>query len=206
MHKYDIRDVWLGLKIASKNFFIAAPTVWFGGIFILSIIMNAEEYESFFNKFGMQYFLGTVGIIFIQSIIIYLANRRYIVDMETGLITFPRSDMENSILAIILLFPYWNLMRTKIIQSSEIENIYIDTKRWSTKYQKYAGTTSTGKSKYRSETKKHARYTINIAGTFGSANLQFLDRQKRDEVRNAIQQSVKQYTGKNVDRKVSEFS
>lgn len=205
MHKYDIRDVWLGLKVASKNFFIAAPVFWFGGMLVLSATMTHEDYTDFFNEFGVQYFLGTVGIVLIQSVIIYLANRRYVADMKTGLITFPRSDMENSILAIILLLPYWNLMRTKTVQSSEIENIYIDTKRWSTRHQEYAGTTSTGKSKYRSETKRHARYTINITGTFGSANLQFLDRQKRDEVRNAIQQSVKQHTGKNVDRKVSEF-
>lgn len=114
--------------------------------------------------------------------------------------------MENSIFAIILLFPYWNLMRTMTVNANDIENIYIDTKRWSTKHKKYSGTTAKGKSKYTSETKRHVRYTINLAGTFGSANLQFLERQKRDEVRNAIQQCVKQHTGKNVDRKVAEFN
>jgi hypothetical protein len=40
-------------------------------------------------------------IIFIQSILIYFANRRYIVDLKKGLITFPKSNIENSILAII---------------------------------------------------------------------------------------------------------
>ena len=96
-------------------------------------------------------------------------------------------------------------MRTMTIDSSEIENIYMDTKRWTTKHKKYMGVTTGGKAKYKTKTKNHVRYTINIAGTFGSANLQFLDKQKRDEVRNALQQSVKRYTDKNIDRKVAEF-
>ena len=75
-------------------------------------------------------------------------------------------------------------MRTKTVRCQEIENIYIDTKN-----------------------KRNKRiFTINITGIFGSANLQFTDRQKRDEVRNAIQQCVKLHTGNNVDRKVAEFA
>lgn len=77
-------------------------------------------------------------------------------------------------------------MRTKTIHSSEIENLYLDTKKLN-------------------NSKNHIKYTINITGKFGSANLQFLDRQKRDEVRNAIQQSVKKFTNRNIDRKISEL-
>ena len=56
------------------------------------------------------------------------------------------------------------------------------------------------------EVKNHVRYTLNITGIFGSANLQFLSRQKRDEVRNAIQQCVKQLNNKDIDKKVAEFN
>ncbi len=189
---YDIRDVQSGLKYATKNFFLVGFIVFLVGKLVLGGVLNA----------GM---VVLMVMVLIQSIIIYLANRRYVIDLDTGLIIFPRSDMENSILAILLLFPYWNLMRTQTIHSNEIENIYIDTKRWSIKDRIHTGTTRAGKAKYRTETTKHVRYTINIIGTFGSANLPFLERQKRDEVRNAIQQAVKLHTGNNVDRKVAEF-
>ena len=128
----------------------------------------------------------------------YSKNSSTLIDLSAGVIVFPRSDIENSVLQIILLAPYWNLMRRKTVHALEVENIYIDTKRWTSKSKSFIN----GKK----INKKNVRYTLNIAGTFGSANLQFLERQKRDEVRNAIQQCVKKHSGKNIDRKVAEFS
>lgn len=206
MHKYIINDVWMALKLSSKNFFIWILILWGLLFFFGSATDSTDTTAKTFISYYFYFSLIMTPIITLQSILIYLANRRYIIDLESGLITFPRSDIENSIIAIILLFPYWNLMRTKTIHGNEIENLYLDTKRWSTSHKVSNGTTTGGKTKYKTETKKHVRYTINISGTFGSANLQFLDRQKRDEVRNAIQQCVKQHSGKNIDRKVSEFS
>lgn len=216
MHRYDIRDVWMALKLSAENFFIAMLVIWIGGIFILPFIVGIIEGEHLINADIKNMILKNENfimilqalslVIFIQSIIIYFTNRKYVIDLEEGIVTFPKSDIENSILEIFLLIPYWNLMQTKTVKCNEVENIYIDTKRWSTKHKVYTGTTTTGKSKFRTETKRHVRYTINIAGKFGSANLQFLDRQKRDEVRNAIQQCVKECTGKNIDRKVAEFN
>jgi len=205
MHIYIIQDVYTALSLAFRNFFGWVVLIW--GLLIAPY---------FFTESG-GYVMPTSGVFFnfavvmtviilIQSIIIYLANRRYVIDLNTGLITFPRSDVENSILAIILMYPYWNLMRTKTIHASEIENIYLNTKRWSSKSRVANGTTSTGKMKYRTETTRHVNYTMNVVGRFGSANLLFLDRQKRDEVRNAIQKCVKSITGENIDRKVAEFN
>lgn len=206
MHKYVVNDVWMAIKLSSKNFFSWMIVLW--GILIF-LGLNFDQVDNSSKEFiGYYSFFSIImtPIILIQSILIYFANRRYIVDLESGLITFPRTDIANSILAIILLYPYWNLMRTKTIHASEIENLYLDTKRWTTSHKVSNGTTAGGKTKYKTETKKHVRYTINIAGTFGSANLQFLDRQKRDEVRNAIQQCVKLHSGNDIDRKVSEFN
>ncbi len=96
-------------------------------------------------------------------------------------------------------------MRTLSVNAKEIENIYLDTKRWPSSSRKVSGYSQDGKPRYKNETTRHIRYTINIAGTFGSANLQFLDRQKRDEVRNAIEQCVKVHNNRKVDKKVAEF-
>ena len=183
--------------------------MYFLVIILLSIYFLINSNYIHIDKFILEnypYILGIiVFIVFIQSIIIYFANRRYIIDLDSGLITFPRSDIENSVIAILLLYPYWNLMRTITINAIDIENVYLDTKRWSTKHQVSNGATTDGAIKYKTETKNHILYTINLTGTFGSANLQFLSRQKRDEVRNAIQQSVKLHNGRNIDRKVAEL-
>lgn len=203
MHRYVINDVWMALKLASKNFFILI--FFLGLLFVVGInILDTNEYVKYKELFKIGSIIVLI-FIFIQSIVIYFANRRYIIDLKTGLVTFPRSDIENSIVAIILLFPYWNLMRTLTVNANEIENIYLDTKRWTSTYRKTSGYSENGKPRYKNETTRHIRYTINIAGTFGSANLQFLDRQKRDEVRNAIEQCVKVHNNIQVDKKVAEF-
>lgn len=207
MHKYEIYDVWMALKLSLKNFFslilfLSLITV---GLFFLAAYNNIKIDDTIIEKYT-YIMVVAIFIIFLQSIIIYFANRKYIIDLDTNLITFPRSDIENSIFAIVLLYPYWNLMRTITINASDIENIYLDTQRWSTKHQVVNGSTKDGKTKYKTETKNHIRYTLNMTGVFGSANLQFLSRQKRDEVRNAIQQCVKQNTNKNIDMKVAEFN
>ncbi|KLE09945.1 hypothetical protein AF80_05325 [Aliarcobacter butzleri L355] len=204
MHKYVINDIWMALKIAFKNFFILMIVLGLG--FTIGInILDTSEYV----KYKEWFKIGVIAVgvlIFIQSIVIYFANRRYIIDLNTGLVTFPRSDIENSIMAIILLFSYWNLMRTLTINANEIENIYLDTKRWTTSHQKTSGYSTSGEPRYKNETTKHVRYTLNIVGTFGSANLEFLDRQKRDEIRNAIEQCVKIHNNKSIDKKVAEFN
>lgn len=203
MHRYVINDVWMALKLALKNFFILAIILLL--LFTVGInILDTNEYLEYKDLFKIGT-LFVLIVIFIQSIVIYFANRRYVIDLKTGLVTFPRSDIENSIVAIIFLFPYWNLMRTLSVNAKEIENIYLDTKRWTSSSRKVSGYSQDGKPRYKNETTRHIRYTINIAGTFGSANLQFLDRQKRDEVRNAIEQCVKVHNNRKVDKKVAEF-
>jgi hypothetical protein len=64
----------------------------------------------------------------------------------------------------------------------DIDGVYLDTQRWST----------THGQKGKKYTKKHARYNLSVAGSFGSQSLMFLSRQKRDEVRNALIQGMKQ--------------
>jgi hypothetical protein len=174
MHSYNIFDVWMALRLAFRNFIYLTLALW---IVVLGLSSTPTETALVIN-----------GLIFLQSVIVYRANRKYTIDLDSGTVTFPRSDLENSLIAIILLFPYWNLMRTKTILCSDVENMYLDTKR-----------SKRGK-------KRTVVYGLNIVGRFGSAHLQFMSRQKRDEVRNAISVAVKSVSGKGVDRQVSEFN
>jgi len=202
MHEYVIYDIWTALGKAFSHFFSWFFVVW-GLLFSPYLYDDTGEYV--IPHWGLILGLSITIITFVISIFIYLANRGYVINMETGLITFPRSDVENSILAIILMYPYWNLMRTQTIHASEIDNVYLDTHRWTTTSRVSNGQTTKGKTKYRTVTTRHVSYNINVVGTFGSANLDFGTRQKRDEVRNAIEQCVKQYRHIKVDKKVAEF-
>ena len=168
------------------------------GTIVVFVIAAMTENETLFKPL--------LAALAIQSIRIYLVNSKYKIDFEEKTFQFPRSDIENSIFQIIIGARYWNLMRNKTINLNEIENIYLDTKRWETKTRQQIGTHKDGKSRYGTVTKKHVRYRLNIAGAFGSVNLSFLERQKRDEVRNALQQAVKDLSGRNIDRKIAEFS
>ena len=185
-----IKDVWHSLLLAWKNFFFLTI------IFLLGIWL--------FPEFSAPLLILEV-IVFFQSALIYFKNSKYIIDKDKSTFTFPRSDIENSILAIIVGSRYWNLMRTIQVDLTSIENTYIDTKRWSTSKNRVSGYNKNGTPRHRNITKKHVRYTLNVTGSFGGANLSFLSRQKRDEVRNMLQQEVKKTTGRNIDRKVSEF-
>ena len=124
MYKYEIYDVWMALKLSLKNFFslilfLSLITV---GLFFLATYNNIKIDDITIEKYTYVMIIA-IFIIFLQSIIIYFANRKYIIDLDTNLITFPRSDIENSILAIVFLYSYWNLMRTITINSNEIENM-----------------------------------------------------------------------------------
>lgn len=199
----------MAFKLANKNFFAWMAVVWFPVYIAIFSSGGSSDSEPMDDVMVGVYFASAIlisFIVFIQSIIIYLANHKYVVDTDSGMFTFPRSDMENSFLAIIFLFPYWNLMRRRTVKCSDVENFYLDTQRWSEDTQVSDGTTSNSVSKFKTKKIKHVRYTLNIVGAFGSANLTFLSRQKRDEVRNAIAQCVKDKTGRSIDRKVAEFS
>lgn len=178
-HVYKVKDVWMAIKKASKAFFISLLVL----VFLSSIPM---AYYDMSNGDSSKLLLWIFGGVFVMAIIQYLRNSFYRIDMETGNVTFPRTDMENSFLDIILLVPFWNLLRSKTIHASEIEGLYLDSNRFG-------------------QEMADGIFNISIVGTFGSAKLEFVDRQKRDEVRNAIIQTVKKHKDKDLMFQVAEF-
>ena len=187
MARYRIFDVWMALKLAGTNFVV-------GSVMSVSVLtlMVLQDYSLF-----------SVALIGLQSILIYRANYLYLIDGPHQIFTFPSSDIENNIMDILTFRPYWSLMIRKTVPLSAVENIYLDTQRWTSESNIAAGNTAKGKTKFKKSTKKHVRYCLNVAGRFGSANLKFLSRQKRDELRNALQQSIQ---NRKVDAKVAELA
>ena len=92
-----INDIWPALGLAFKNFFYAV---------LISLIVS-------YIFFSIYLFIFLVIIFLVQSIRIYLINSKYEIDIEKKEFIFPRADIENSIIEIILLARYWNLMRKK---------------------------------------------------------------------------------------------
>ena len=85
--------------------------------------------------------------------------------------TFPRSDMANSIIGVLLLSQFWGILFRREVLLSSVEDIYIESSR------KGPG----GKFEHKA----------NLVGSFGSANFTFSQKQKRDELRNAVRQALK---------------
>lgn len=192
MNKIVVMDIWTALSVTFKDFCTVIVAISFT-VFTAYVLVDFETIN--FVGYLKETMIYASPFIVLKLLLVYWANKKYVIDHENKTFTFPRTDMENSIIAIILFFPYFNMMRRKTISFSEIDNFYLDTKRWSTD--------GVGKG---SKKKKHVRYNLNVVGSFGSANLEFLSRQKRDEVRNGIARAVKEVTNKNVDSKVAEFN
>jgi|GEM_PF-920704 hypothetical protein len=187
-HIYKIMDIDNGLRKAFANI---VGIYLFGGMVLgcqiwFSVFYNLVDYDTITNTITFLKIL--FPFVLVQSILMYEANKSYVIDLFEDTFTFPKSDMENSIFEVLIMAPYWNSMFRRTIYGQEIENMYIDTKRIKRK---------------NSETK--TLYTLNIVGTFGSSNLEFSNRQKRDEVRNAINSLYRKVNGRSIDRKVSEF-
>lgn len=108
MKLYDVRDVWMALRLAGKNL-LWTVVLWF----VASYLFNLWQW----------FFLGS-SLLIVQSILIYFANRRYVIDLQNKSFSFPRSGMENSIFSILTFQPYWNLMRRKTTSYRVIASNY----------------------------------------------------------------------------------
>ena len=95
-----------------------------------------------------------------------------IVDVANDNLSFPASDVENSLLEIITFRRFFNHGRSESLPLSSIEATMNETR------------TSKG------------QYAINLSGHFGSRQLAFDSKQKRDEFRSAIEWGIKQVGGR----------
>lgn len=92
-----------------------------------------------------------------------------VADIDNNSFSFPASDVENSIEDIVKLKPLFDLAKRNSYPITEINALNNETKRWTT-------TSKEG-------TKKHVEWLLNISGDFGSQQLEFASKQKRDECR-----------------------
>lgn len=160
-----VRDIWYGLKLSAMNFCrLFFLSLGFGIIAILIFNVNEALVISLFAVFTI--------LLIIQAVLIYFKNSTYKID-ENGFVTFPRSDIENSILQIIIFAKYWNLMRSRTVHISEVGNIYINN--------------------------EDNNINLDVSGTFGSARFEFSTKQKRNEIRNMLSSAKSNRYNINID-------
>lgn len=160
-----VRDIWYGLKLSAVNF---------GRLFFLNLGFSIIAILFFkANEIIVILLFSFISILLIiQAVLIYFKNSTYKID-ENGFVTFPRSDIENSILQIIIFAKYWNLMRSRTVHISEVGNIYINN--------------------------ESSKINLDVSGTFGSARFEFSTKQKRNEVRNMLSSAKSNRYNINID-------
>lgn len=100
-----------------------------------------------------------------------------ILDEKNDILSIQGSELDNGLLDVLTFKEVRNKMIREHLKLSEVEGVFSETIRWTTK---------TKDSDNRTKTKKHVQFSLNITGPFGSRKLNFSQKQKRDEARSAI--------------------
>jgi len=173
----EVKDIWLALQ----------KTGWvIVGISVVGLIAgfglnNLFETDSNEVLYGSVIFANLIMAKFVFGV-----WRSYsagiVADMNNNIFSFPASDVENSLQDILTLKPLFNLAKRNSYPLSEINALTNESRRWKTKSKNSQG---------RSETKEHVMWLLNISGEFGSQQLEFTSKQKRDECRAMLNSASK---------------
>jgi hypothetical protein len=197
---YAVKDVWLTLPTMGKLFFVLLFVYAFLLVISIPAISYAVNQFEVLQTYGEEAALSTAALIYAGLFalfymkVFFTYSKGYVVDKTKKEFRFPATDVENTIFEIFTLKQLRDYGRRKKVPIDEITDIYLDTK----KVRKYNASTK----RYRNET----IYTLNIVGTYGSDNLPFSSRQKRDEVRGILVKAARDLKLRVKDRKVAEFS
>jgi len=178
---YDIQNISVAWSVAIGNFAGVVAVAFIIGVFVIK------------GLFGFTFIVSLIVLAGIQSYYIFLANKRYYIDMESATITVPKSGDEVSLSEKFKLVSYWNYMKTRTIAIADIDDVIVDTKRWTTQRKN----DESGVIK----TEKHVQYNLKIIGTFGASSFSFKSGEKRDEISHAICRAIKELTGKELSCK-----
>ena len=139
----------------------------FASILLIGILLLAPNKEELIGNILMKDslvlpFVSLFVIALISMIIVYRTNRNVVI--KDGVLSIPASDVEQSIIAYIILKPFWGMFYRRNILLEEIISIKNDG--------------------YGS--KKKDIYPVTVTDVNSSNRLIFTSRQKRDEFRTKI--------------------
>lgn len=171
-------------RIVVVDIWEALSTV-FGGLLIFMFI-------NYYISFLLSPLVGIAsGYIFLSSLLIFIIplvktwraySHGYDVNLTQKTFSFPASDVENSIWEILTMKSLRNLMHRETLKLEDIEALNNETK-----YPKKNEDTNIKGKKV---------YAVNVSGRFGSRQMVFNSKQKRDEFRALLNRSVRNLNGK----------
>jgi hypothetical protein len=174
----EVRDIWLALQ----------KTGWvIVGVSVVGLIagIGLKSLFGIENGNGIPYSAVIVANLIMVKFTFGVwssYSKGIVADINNNLFSFPASDVENSIQDIVTLKPLFNLAKRNEYPISEINALTNESRRWTTKSKNSQG---------RSQTKEHVVWLLNVSGEFGSTQLEFTSKQKRDECRSMLNSASK---------------
>jgi hypothetical protein len=164
--KQEIVDIWGAIRVTAM---VVTQVAFLGGVsgFLLGY--------AWLGQFSVVAVIAsTLSALLLSVAFIHRVWRVHssgiVIDKKEGTLTFPAADVENTVVDILTFRSFFNLARTETLKLSAVRDISNDTKR----------TSAAAKRPHQD------RYGVNIMGIFGSRQIPFNSKQKRDEFRSAI--------------------
>lgn len=160
--KRVVRDFWHALKVS-----VLTGIISFVSLFLL-VTVGLEE-KLFVNPFENEEILFLIVFI-VPFLLMFRVYFVYIqgVALKNEKFSWPASDVENSLLDLITLKRLRGFFYRESVNALDIEYVTNDFG--------YKGEKGS----------KQKIYGLNISGSFGSRNIRFYSKQKRDEARNIL--------------------
>jgi hypothetical protein len=154
----SIADIWLALKTTATVF--GQITVVAGAILAAASLLFTGGVASGFLLFGIPVvwvlsakFIFKVWLTYHEGIVI---------DADNAELSFPATDVENSVLDILTLKRFFDNARRETVRLASVESVMNETRA------------------------RRGHYEVNVSGSFGSRQFVFDSKQKRDEFRAAL--------------------
>ena len=163
--RQEIIDVWGAIRVTS---------IVFVQIAFWGAVAGAVVAFSWLGQFSVLFPAGgSVAALLLSSAFLMkvwsVHATGIVIDRENGTLTFPAADVETHLMDILTFKSFFSLARSETIKLASVRDITNDTKR-------SAGVKRTHQD----------RYGLNVMGSFGSRQIAFSSKQKRDEFRSAL--------------------
>lgn len=158
MERRHIADIWLAVKTTAIVFGLVTVVGFAFICMMLWFITNALDQRVVLLGIPVIWLISAKFVIRVW--LTYYAG--IVIDAERSELSFPASDVENSLLDIITLKRLFHHGRRESLRLASIETVMNETRA------------------------RRGHYAVNVAGSFGSRQFVFNSKQKRDEFRAAI--------------------
>ncbi len=154
----NIADIWLAL---------ATTATVFGQISVVAGVILAAASFLFTGSIASGFLLFGLPVVWVLSAkFIFKVWLTYhegiVIDADDAELSFPATDVENSVLDIITLKRFFDNARRETVRLASVESVMNETRA------------------------RLGHYAVNVSGSFGSRQFTFDSKQKRDEFRAAL--------------------